>query len=65
MVTTLPAALSKQWPGDVTKAGPFVVLSVEDTGGGMSAETQERIFEPFFTSKEMGRGLGLAVCLAL
>ncbi len=65
LVTALPPMLAKQWPGDVTKAGPFVVLSVEDTGSGMNAETQERIFEPFFTSKEMGRGLGLAAVLGI
>ena len=65
ILTTLPPVLAKQWPGDVAQAGPFVVLSVEDTGSGMSAETQERIFEPFFTSKEMGRGLGLAAVLGI
>jgi len=41
-------------------AGPYVVLSVEDTGPGMSEETRARIFEPFFTTKEGGRGMGLA-----
>ncbi len=33
-----------------------------DTGGGMSSETQQRIFEPFFSTKESGSGLGLSVC---
>ena len=44
-------------------AGPFVVLSVSDTGCGMDEATKERIFEPYFTTKEMdkGTGLGLAV----
>jgi len=44
--------------------GTYAVLSVSDTGQGMSAKDMERIFEPFFTKKVMGRsgtGLGLAV----
>lgn len=39
-----------------------VVLRVEDTGLGMSAEVQDLIFEPLFTTKRGGHGLGLATC---
>jgi len=41
--------------------GRFVRITVRDTGMGMDNETLERIFEPFFTSKEMGRGTGLGL----
>jgi len=41
--------------------GPYVRLTVEDTGTGISAETQSQIFEPFFTTKGAGNGTGLGL----
>ncbi len=41
--------------------GPCVVLEVRDDGAGMDAAPQARIFEPYFSTKFVGRGLGLAV----
>jgi two-component system, cell cycle sensor histidine kinase and response regulator CckA len=43
--------------------GPYVVLSVNDTGCGMSSETLLRIFEPFFTTKSPGEGTGLGLAM--
>src|SRR5215472_8509850 len=48
----------EQW---TVKAGPYVMLSVTDTGIGMSAETVAHIFEPFYTTKEGSRGTGLGL----
>ena len=41
-------------------SGPYVMLSVSDTGHGMNAETRAKIFEPFFSTKAEGSGIGLA-----
>jgi PAS domain S-box-containing protein len=46
-------------------AGLYVRLDIADDGCGMDAETRDRLFDPFFTSKEGGHGLGLPVALGV
>jgi PAS domain S-box-containing protein len=50
--------------GDLTP-GNYLRLSISDTGHGMTADTIERIFEPYFTTKEQGEGTGLGLAVTL
>jgi PAS domain S-box-containing protein len=51
-------------PGSgVAEAGPYTLIRVRDTGPGMTADTRARIFDPFYTTKPPGRGVGLGLAM--
>jgi len=62
-----PVELSEESAGVVgeIREGPYLKLSVSDTGTGMNEETLSRIFDPYFTTKQKGVGTGLGLSVAL
>lgn len=54
-----PAAIIKTW-----EANNFVKVSIKDIGSGIPEEEQNRIFEPFYTTKEVGSGTGLGLSVS-
>jgi two-component system, cell cycle sensor histidine kinase and response regulator CckA len=57
----IPMAESRKFRQQGFKPGEYVLLEVADTGTGMTPEVMEKIFEPFFSTKEVGKGTGLGL----
>jgi signal transduction histidine kinase/DNA-binding response OmpR family regulator len=60
-LSTSEAVMDVSTATDDLKAGVYAVLTVTDTGHGMDSESQKAIFDPFYTTKAKGKGLGLGL----
>ncbi|MEI6702665.1 MAG: PAS domain S-box protein [Deltaproteobacteria bacterium] len=63
--TVIAGQSDKDYNGKAIPPGGYILLSVTDNGCGMDEETKWRIFEPFYTTKFTGRGLGMSAVLGI
>jgi CheY-like chemotaxis protein len=64
-VREIPAGLPADPPFDALPPGLYAFAAVRDTGAGMEPAVRARIFDPFFSTKFTGRGLGLAAAMGI
>ena len=64
-IETQPVYLDQAYAGKNPDVAPghYIMVAVSDTGSGMSPELLEKVFQPFFTTKEQGRGSGLGLSM--
>ena len=65
VVNVSEAEVARYSIGDLRRAGAYVCIEVEDHGHGISEVDQSKIFDPFFSTRSSGRGLGLAAALGI
>jgi CheY-like chemotaxis protein len=63
--TVIAGQPDKDYNGKAIPPGGYILLQVTDNGCGMDEETKQRIFEPFYTTKFPGRGLGMSAVLGI
>ena len=64
-ITPAPDELRKYFFGEDLPEGKYVFMEITDPGVGMDRETVEKAFDPFYTTKETGRGLGLSAVMGI